>query len=108
MLNRRELVLGSAGAAAAAILPQTLSAASEKSAPDDIALLGDILRNLHPGLYRYQSPSAMERSLEQLALAWTAHADLATRYLNLSRFLATIKCGHSYANFLNQKKTVQT
>lgn len=108
MLNRRELVLGSAGAAAAAILPQTLSAASEKSATDDIALLGDILRNLHPGLYRYQSPSAMERSLEQLALAWTAHADLATRYLNLSRFLATIKCGHSYANFFNQKKTVQT
>lgn len=107
MLNRRDLVVGSAGAAATAILPRALSATNAKSGPNDIALLGDILRTLHPGLYRYQSPSAMERSLEQLSKAWVANADLAERYLNLSRFLATIKCGHSYANFFNQKKTVQ-
>ena len=107
MLNRRDLVVGSNGAAATAILPKALSATSAKSNPDDIALLGDILRTLHPGLYRYQSPSAMERSLEQLSNAWVANADLAERYLNLSRFLATINCGHSYANFFNQKKTVQ-
>ena len=106
MLNRRALVVGSAGAAATAILPKALSATSAKSGPDDIALLGDILRTLHPGLCRYQSPSAMERSLEHLSKAWTANADLAERYLKLSRFLATIKCGHSYANFFNQKKTV--
>lgn len=32
---------------------------------------------------------------------------LGAFYLTLSRFLATIRCGHSYANFFNQKQAVQ-
>lgn len=108
MRTRREFVLSGSAAAAAYMLPSGVSAANAAGVRDDIALLGEILRTLHPGLYRYQSPKAVERSLADLSLAWAADNDLAARFLNLSRFLATIKCGHSYANFFNQTKTVRT
>ncbi len=108
MHTRREFVLSGAATAATSLLPAGVSAAITPGVRDDMALLGEILRTLHPGLYRYQSPQAVERSLARLSLAWAANPDLAARYLSLSRFLATIKCGHSYANFFNQTKTVRT
>lgn len=108
MSNRRNFIHAGAGLAAATIWPNALGASVSVPPTGDIALLGEILRTLHPGLYRYQSPQTLERSLGRLSLAWAQNADLAARFLNLSRFLATIKCGHSYANFFNQTKTVRT
>ena len=107
MLTRRGLLQGGAGLTASALLSGRVGAA-KLAAPEDIALLDEILRTLHPGLYRYQSPKAFEQSLGALENAWAAQPDLASRYLNLSRFLAKIKCGHSYANFFNQSKTIQS
>ena len=107
MLTRRGLLQGGAGLTASALLADRVGAA-RLAAPEDIPLLDEILRTLHPGLYRYQSPKAFEQSLGALENAWAAQPDLASRYLNLSRFLAKIKCGHSYANFFNQSKTVQS
>jgi hypothetical protein len=31
---------------------------------------------------------------------------LETAYLDLSRFLGTVRCGHTYANFYNQSDSV--
>ena len=107
MLNRRDVIHAGAGLAAATIWPNALGASVSVPPTGDIALLGEILRTLHPGVYRYQSPRTVERSLAQLSLAWAANPDLAARYLYLSHFLATIKCGHSYANFFNQTTSVQ-
>lgn len=90
--------------AGVAALPVAASGASARS---DIALLREILTALHPGLYRYASPSAIDEGLSQLDQSWETEPSLAVRYLNLSRFLATIQCGHSYANFFNQKKAVR-
>lgn len=83
------------------------AATANPAAATDIALVREILTALHPGLYRYSSPAEIDAGLTRLELQWTAQPDLATRYLNLSRFLATIKCGHSYANFYNQSDTVK-
>lgn len=107
MINRRKILQGGTGAIAAAMLPSTVRGSEPTSPPNDVALLREILVTLHPGLYRYSGPQQIERGLKQLEAAWTAYPDLPARYLNLSRFLATIKCGHSYANFFNQKKAVQ-
>ena len=95
MLNRRDFIHEGAGLAAATTWPNALGASVKVPPTDDVALLGEVLRTLHPGLYRYQSPQTLELSLGRLSLAWAQNADLAARYLNLSRFLATIKCGHS-------------
>lgn len=107
MLNRRDVLRAGSALPAVSLWPMTSVAKTTGGVPDDISLLGEILRSLHPGLYRYQSPSQVDRSLAQLNKAWVANPDLAARYLILSRFLATIKCGHSYANFFNQTAAVQ-
>lgn len=105
MINRRKVLAVGAGAAF------TASAMSKRAialttASGDVAIIREILTTLHPGLYRYSSPKAIEAGLQTLEQQWGAQPDLAARYLNLSRFLATIKCGHSYANFFNQSRKV--
>lgn len=105
-IGRRRVVQAGAGAVTAALLPTTLRGASA-TATDDISLLREILVTLHPGLYRYSSPKKVDSDLMQLGKTWTASPELSSRYLNLSHFLASIKCGHSYANFFNQTQAVK-
>jgi hypothetical protein len=68
----------------------------------DIDLLQRIYETLHPGLYRYQTPAHFaERCAAVKAEAGTS-ADLPTQYRLLSKLLAQVRCGHTYANFFNQ------
>jgi hypothetical protein len=81
-----------------------LAAAAELGA--DIDLTTEILSTLHPGLLRYNSPLQIDAGLASLKRGFASAPDLTQRYLVLSRFLASLKCGHSYANFFNQKPEV--
>lgn len=72
---------------------------------DDVRILREALK-LHPGLYRYSGPARIEERLERFELAFLGAPSLERRYLVLSRFLASIRCGHSYCNFFNQKPAV--
>lgn len=63
---------------------------------------------MHPGLYRYATSSETAARFDALAQDWSRDQPLASAYLLLSRFLATIRCGHTYANFYNQKSAVAT
>lgn len=61
--------------------------------------------SIHPGLYLHRSPRDAElasRRFEADYIAAANREDVAAAYLALSRFLATLRCGHSYANFFNQ------
>lgn len=103
MWSRRSVVLGGA---AAALAP---SAWGEDlgDASGDIAILRDAYETLHPGLYRYNTPRQMAARFDALARAWSRPQTRAEAYLSLSRFLATVKCGHTYANFYNQSDAAQ-
>lgn len=103
MLNRRLVLSGLVASAAAASLPRSARASSQEMA-NDIAIVRQAIETLHPGLYRYLTPREATRGFERLANEFTRADDQAGRYLALSRFLATIKCGHSYANVFNQSK----
>ena len=72
----------------------------------DVALLQDIYQSLHPGLYRYQTPADFSRRCADLKASLSGAATLEAQYLGLSRLLATVRCGHTYANFFNQSKAV--
>lgn len=96
LLSRR-LVLS------ALALSPAARAARSPDAAGDVHLLGEVLRTLHPGLLRYQSAAAFEAALHRLEAPFAAAADLRTQALLLSRFLAGMRCGHTYVNPYNQR-----
>ena len=108
-MHRRNFISTAATVAAASMAAPTIVRAETLASggASDIALLREILTTLHPGLYRYQSPKGMESGLKALEKSWAQNGDLGSRYLALARFLASIKCGHSYPNFVNQSEAVQ-
>ncbi|MBY5992775.1 S41 family peptidase [Ferrimonas balearica] len=73
----------------------------------DVALLAEAVEALHPGALRYQEPAALKASLATLAQAWQPGDDLDQAYLALSRWAATLRCGHTYPNFWNQSESVR-
>jgi hypothetical protein len=97
-MNRRQLI----AASAAGLLT---SAAAPIDLKGDVQIVRRALA-LHPGLYRYATPAEVDGRLEALERAFVDAPSLEARYLVLSRFLATIRCGHSYCNFFNQRKAV--
>jgi C-terminal processing protease CtpA/Prc len=72
----------------------------------DVAVLRRAYETLHPGLYRYNSKAEMDARFDALAARLNRDQSLREAYLAFSEFAATVKCGHSYANFFNQTKPV--
>lgn len=103
-MQRRQFLSAAALSGAAMASPAILRASPRQN--EDIRLVGEILRALHPGLYRYLSPLAFEAGLTQLGSRWNAAPELEDRFLALTGFLASIRCGHSYPSFYNQKRPV--
>ncbi|MFM5917337.1 MAG: S41 family peptidase [Novosphingobium sp.] len=104
MMHRRQFLHAAALGSTAFAFPAIAQSSVPQS--EDVRVFGDVLRSMHPGLHRYLTPAAFEAGLQRLDAEWQAQPALEARYLNLSRFLATLRCGHSYANFFNQKRAV--
>ncbi|GAB2509595.1 S41 family peptidase [Lysobacter humi (ex Lee et al. 2017)] len=73
----------------------------------DVAILEQAYEALHPGLHRYNTPRQMRARFAALRAEFDRDRTLGDAYLALSRFAATIRCGHTYANFYNQSEAVQ-
>jgi hypothetical protein len=101
------LALGSAASGAASSPPPAAAPTPSTAAlRDDVDLVGELLLTLHPGVDRYTTPEALQARLAELRSAFADAPDLRGRYLLLSSMLATLRCGHSYANFHNQRAAV--
>ena len=74
---------------------------------NDIAILRSAYTQMHPGLYRYSTPAQIDARLAVLEKDWSRDQSLASAYFSLSRFLGSVKCGHTYANFYNQSGSVR-
>jgi Peptidase family S41 len=110
--TRRALLQSGLGAGLFTLVPrQAFGAApaqlSGSKIKGDIAILRAAYTQMHPGLYRYATPAQMAARFDVLERDWSRDQSLASAYLSLSHFLASIKCGHSYANFYNQSEAVQ-
>uniref|UniRef100_UPI003A863CF9 S41 family peptidase n=2 Tax=Sphingomonas sp. GlSt437 TaxID=3389970 RepID=UPI003A863CF9 len=97
-MTRREAI---ATFGAIAALP-SLAMATTGDLRDDMAILRKAL-TLHPGLYRYSTEAEVNRRLEVLERQFVGATTNEARYLAISRFLASIRCGHTYCNFFNQR-----
>ncbi|MFO0582697.1 MAG: S41 family peptidase [Anaeromyxobacter sp.] len=105
MLARRSFLLGAGAAALGAAAPAWAVPAPAGWA-EDARLLARAYRLLHPGLLRYLTPAAADALFAGLEVALRRGPSLAEAYLALSRALARIRCGHTHANFWNQRKEV--
>lgn len=106
-MRRRDVLAGmgtlalGAGAARAA---DTMFAGADIAG--DIDILQRAYTLMHPGLYRYATPDAVARRFAGLKQAWSRDQTRSEAFTSLSRFLGTVRCGHTYANFYNQKDAV--
>ena len=73
---------------------------------EDVDVLRRVYEQAHPGLYRYNTREQMDGHFAALRAEFARDRTLPEAYVALSQFLAKIKCGHSYANFFNQKAEV--
>lgn len=79
---------------------------SSRELLEDMAIMRQAYETLHPGLYRYNTKEQMNAHFQALEMEFGRDRTLDEAYLSISIFLAKIKCGHTYANFYNQKKDI--
>lgn len=74
---------------------------------EDFKILKQALIELHPALYRYSTKAAIEIAFDELENTFSKDLTTAQVFIELSKFTAKIKCGHTYTNFWNQKNEVK-
>ena len=62
---------------------------------------------MHPGLYRYASKETIDAVFINYAAVFNRPMTYADAYLQFSKMVANIRCGHTYANFYNQSPLVK-
>lgn len=106
-IDRRRLFQLSAGLTLAAATP-TWAAARSDDWSGDVEVLRQAWATIHPGLYRYITPEALEARLQALAADWHAPGDFRARFLALTRVTAAVKCGHTYPGPYNGGEPVRS
>ena len=72
----------------------------------DLDILKESLTTLHPGLYRYNSPKTIDSLFQVLYQSASKPLNEKAFYLQLAKFAAKIRCGHTYLNPLNLEDNV--
>ena len=93
------LICLSAGAA------DTLSA---EQARQDADLLVKTLRALHPALDKYRSQAEVDAAFGRFQARARAARTPAAMYLAATELAASIRCGHTWTNVLNQQGAIKT
>jgi len=68
----------------------------------DFEVLKGVLLNYHPGLYRFQDSSTVEKLFNILEQQLKSDLSLSEAYLLFSKFTANLRCGHTFCSFYNQ------
>ncbi len=73
----------------------------------DFKILKDVLRNYHPGLYRFQDSITIQKHFDNLEQELNHDMPLSEAYLLFSKFTAKLKCGHTFCSYYNQSGTTK-
>lgn len=74
---------------------------------NDLSILQSVWTNLHPGIYRYNTPEEIQGFFDTLKLKCSAPLEEKAFYLLLSQLAQKIKCGHTFLNPLNLDSQTQ-
>lgn len=88
-------------------LPPMQIELSRKQMQDDLAILKRSLMTLHPGVYRYISPAALETEFAKAEAALKETQPEGEFYSIVARLLNKLDCGHTYTNPLNQAEALR-
>lgn len=103
-----KILLGAALAALLALAaPATPARLSAEQATRDLRVLERALFELHPGLERYQSADALAARFEAARRDLADGAEPGELYLWATRLSASVRCGHTWTNPLNQGPAMQ-
>lgn len=72
----------------------------------DINILKDSWTSLHPGLYRYNTPGAIQNYFKDILKDCSVPQSEKKFYLLLSQLATKIRCGHTYLNPNNLKTAI--
>lgn len=96
---------------AAIVLACTLAAAADTLTPQqakrDAEILVRTLRALHPALDKYRSQSAVDASFERFQKRAGDARNAAEMYLAATELAASVRCGHTWTNVLNQQGAIK-
>ncbi|MBV7537506.1 S41 family peptidase [Duganella sp. sic0402] len=96
----------------AMFLPLCLHAAAQdtltaEQARQDATILAGALRALHPALDKYRSQSEVNASFARFQERAGAARSPAAMYLAATELAASIRCGHTWTNVVNQQAAVR-
>ncbi len=94
---------------AAAICMATASAAelTPEQAKRDADILVQTLRALHPALDKYNTPATVEANFQRFTTRANAARNSAEMYLAATELAASVRCGHTWSNVLNQQGDIK-
>lgn len=78
-----------------------------EEASRDAAVLASALRALHPALDKYRSQAEVDASFARFRERAGAARSAAAMYLAATELAASIRCGHTWTNVLNQQGAVK-
>jgi hypothetical protein len=73
----------------------------------DLRILKRAFTELHPGLYRYTTPAALDAEFAAAEATVAQGASRGQMFLLASRIAASVHCGHTWTNRYNQRQDVQ-
>ena len=74
---------------------------------EDLRILKKTLMDIHPGVYRYTTPSDVEREFASAEAKITKPTTENEAFVLFAQLVEKIKCGHTYLNPLNQNSIVR-
>ncbi|MBX7056408.1 MAG: S41 family peptidase [Pyrinomonadaceae bacterium] len=92
--------------AAEANMPPVVLSPEQMKADNDV--LRRALTTLHPGVYRYITPSDLDREFAMLNAKLTAPASEGDYLVLVSQLLNKLRCGHTFANPYNQNPKLRS
>ena len=93
------------GTAAHAQSPFSLPTPAQRQ--QEAAILESALRNLHPGLYRYNSPERIDSLFAALPADLGGAENPGDYFISLSQLTTELRCGHTFPNPYNQPAAVR-
>jgi hypothetical protein len=101
------LVVFGVGGHAALAQPIPAKSLTPDEARFDVRVLKRTLTALHPGLTKYQTETEWQAALARFEARGNAARTVTEMFLAASELAASIRCGHTWTNILNQQGAIK-